>query len=116
MHKVAIDDAEGRTWFREDSPVLDLGDLVAAETKVRAQNGAYQVLMAVREPRQAHLRDWSSERIGGFLGLVVDGKLHSVAKLMEPVSDALALTARMSEQQAEGLAKTIRGGGRAEAS
>lgn len=82
-HRIPVTGPQGKTWYRERTPGADLRHLKRDEPYVRpsADDDQYTIMIWVNRSHEGRLRDWSQERVGKPIGIVVDGGLHTVTTL-----------------------------------
>lgn len=114
MHAVPIKGPQGRVWYREAKPVLDLTaidmEFTYAETTPFNDQGEYRVIVGIKDPFQQRLAAWCRERQGMYGGVAIDGKLVEVDHILGELYVTMAIRFP-SLREAQAAAQAIRAGG-----
>lgn len=108
QHPIALASGDAM-WFREDSAALDITGLNAQETRVETGPAGDAVLyLVVREDNSQGLAEWCRTRIGGRVGIVIDGRLRSVVVLRSMLRSALGVSDLGDQGDVRGLVEFIK--------
>jgi preprotein translocase subunit SecD len=114
-HTVVVTDSDGNTWYRAPEPALNLSHFKLGETYTAPWvGGRYSVFLRVKESQKPSLAQWTRERVGRSVGVLVDGRLTSVAKLMAEVRDQISIDGFGTQAEAQRVASAIKQGGHAD--
>jgi len=110
-HIVAITDREGRTWYRQATPLLDLSQCDVRETFASlASQGKGVVFITIRQPFRRDFAAWCADHLGEYIGVVIKGKLVRVEKCAVEIHSWFAIEFP-SFKEAVTVADEIRAGG-----
>jgi len=112
-HRVAVKDADGKTWYREETAGLDLRHVRLAETYVMhsLDGESFTVMLWVDHSHGKRLLEWSQKRIGKPAGIMVGGKLCFADTLHYPLDDVIGLSPFKTLDEALKVCAAIRLGG-----
>jgi len=111
-HPISIVGPNGKTWYRGATPVFDLGHCrIEGTFTVSVVKGEYRVVLAMKDSAQPALGRWTGEHIGEHLGMVVDGRLSSVAQVVTKISARISIDGFSTEEEALKVARRIEQGG-----
>ena len=81
QHSTPLVGPDGDTWYRDERPILDLSHCAFDRAQGTRMHGTLGVILPVLTQAHDRVVDWPGVRNGGYLGLVLDGRLISVSQL-----------------------------------
>lgn len=110
-HTIAIVDKEAATWYRERSPSLNLSHLdIGRVTVLPPERNGIRMILKIATEHVSRFGRWTEQRVGFDIGVMIDGELHSVARLEERIGNVLAIWFT-SLEQAQRVKSALEGGG-----
>lgn len=111
-HVIAIDADDGRRWYLEKTPILDLTNCRLADTTYGCDpSGACYVILSVKEEYISELSAWTRSHIGSKVGCLVDGELVVVCELNTQLISLIRISGFASEDVAIRVCDTVKQGG-----
>jgi|GEM_PF-7054128 len=111
VHRESINDPEGRTWYYDPVPGLDMGKCEFEEAIVMSsETEGSAVWIRVAEPYRDQVGQWFIVRIGAYAGMILAGDLVWVVPI-NSWTDRVAIGGFNSKEEAEKCRDIIRNGG-----
>jgi preprotein translocase subunit SecD len=93
----------------EKVPVITGEDVRTAYAASRTDID-HEINFTVKDDGAAKFADWTSNHIGHYLAVVLDGQVRSYAHISSPISDMGVITGNFSKEEAESLARVLNSG------
>ena len=103
---VEMTDPEGRQFYVGADPVVTERDIVSARVE-RDQRGRYTVVIKLSDDGAKRLHAFTSDHLGEYLAIVVDGELTSAPKIHSAVSHTAVITGDFTAERAEEIAAAL---------
>ena len=112
-HELAIAGPEGRIWYAERTPGLDLSGCAYEEAFcTKGPGDLWSVVVPLgKAESKARFKAWLQERRNQEVGIMLDGKLLLVAPTSGELHDRLWISTFSSQAEAEAQATVLRAGG-----
>ena len=111
-HTVKVLDREGRVWYRERQPIIDLRHVEWDKPMVSpVPDGGARIVLLVERSYQQRLVRWSEAHMGQWAGFVLDGRVVQAARIEWPLKEVLQVCCFKSLDEALAVAKVIKAGG-----
>jgi|GEM_PF-5915173 len=106
-HPVEVVAEDGTVWYRDNSPILTLDCIDGSKIHVDEFLGGHAVILRTRLECYNAFNVWSRQRIGQMAGILVDGRLVFVARMVQELGDQVAISDLDSLDEAESLIEDI---------
>ena len=112
-HEVRVQGPDGAAWYRDKVPGFDLSQCAFERTIVdQDSDGTWGIVVPVRTDVDGLLlQQWSSDRLGADVGVILDGRVILVTKLQSPLRKWITVPAFATQEEAVAAAAAIRVGG-----
>lgn len=94
----------------EKNAVIDGNDLRDARGVQSQQGVGFEVAFSLKPVGAEKFGTWTGANVGNYLGVVLDGRIRSVARVNDKISDSGVISGSFTQQQAEDLGLTLRSG------
>lgn len=89
-------------------PIVSRRDLRSAQA-VRSYDNVYNVAFTLKAPAAAKFGIWTAANINQYLGVVLNGRVYSIAYIKSQIFDSGEIEGGFTKQSAEDLAKMLLG-------
>lgn len=109
-YKIPISDSDGKTWYRESDPGLDISYLDLSKTQVTRTAQGPAILLIVRAEYRDRVYAWTKQRVGRQVGFQIEGRVRAALPLNSALAGEFMLDGFASTDEAEKLLARIKSG------
>ena len=110
QHKIPMMGPKGKTWHRENAPILDLSQCYPEDTTVYV-DGTHGFCLYVNESYIDQLVSLTEMRIGQYLAVAINNTVHHIELLPFALPARICIAPFATEAEARSVCTQIQAGG-----